>query len=202
MTFMELAMFKDIPSLALLSISMVSNTVFAVTTAAGGVISFSGAISDTTCTINGGNSADFTVLLDPISISDAGTIANTVIQKNQKQFLLTFSDCTIIPTPATNLKIHFYSSSNISPSGLYLVNDTVNENDPTKAMNVGFSLSQVATPTVALSLNAALDTGFSGDLTGGSKDTLTLIASYYKTNTAAAKAGPLHSNVIYTVSYL
>lgn len=195
-------MFKDIPSLALLSISMVSNTVFAVTTAAGGVISFSGAISDTTCTINGGNSADFTVLLDPISISDAGTIANTVIQKNQKQFLLTFSDCTIIPTPATNLKIHFYSSSNISPSGLYLVNDTVNESDPTKAMNVGFSLSQVATPTVALSLNAALDTGFSGDLTGGSNDTLTLIASYYKTNTAAAKAGPLHSNVIYTVSYL
>ncbi|MCW2255336.1 type 1 fimbria pilin [Providencia alcalifaciens] len=37
---------------------------------------------------------------------------------------------------------------------------------------------------------------------GGNNEVLTLIASYYKTNTADAKAGLLHSNVIYTVSYL
>lgn len=41
--------------------------------AAGGVINFSGAITDTTCTINGGKSADFTVALNPITVEDAGT---------------------------------------------------------------------------------------------------------------------------------
>ncbi|HHQ4053869.1 TPA: fimbrial protein, partial [Citrobacter freundii] len=57
---------------------------------AGGVINFSGAITDTTCTINGGKSADFTVALSPITITEAG---NTVglINKNKKSFSMTFS---------------------------------------------------------------------------------------------------------------
>lgn len=201
MAFMELAMFKCILSFFLLFVYTVLNSALAVT-AGGGSISFNGAISDTTCTINGGNSASFTILLDPISISDAGTNANTVIQKNQKQFSLTFSDCAVVPSSGANLKISFAPSSNISSSGLYLVNDTVNENDPTKAINVGFSLSKVTTPTVAIPLNSPFDTGLRGNLMGSNNEVLTLIASYYKTNTAAAKAGLLHSNVIYTVSYL
>ncbi|EKT64658.1 fimbrial protein [Providencia burhodogranariea] len=194
-------MFKYIFLFFILSIPILLNSVLAVT-AGGGSISFNGAISDTTCTINGGNSANFTILLDPISISDAGTNANTVIQKNQKQFSFTFSDCAIMPTSGTNLKISFSPSSNISSSGLYLVNDTVNENDPTKAINVGFSLSKVATPTIAIQLKTPFDTELRGSLVDGNNETLTLIASYYKTNNARAKAGVLHSNVIYTVTYL
>lgn len=77
---------------ALVSAAFFSGSASAVT-AAGGIINITGAISDTTCTINGGNSADFAVLLDPITVTDAGVTANTVITKNQKAFTMTFSDC-------------------------------------------------------------------------------------------------------------
>ncbi len=104
--------------------------------------------------------------------------------------------------PVSNLKLHFYSSSNISPSGLYLVNTSVNENDASVAKNVGFSLSKTSTPTT-IPLNVAFDTNLTGADTGGATGaTLNLIASYYKTNATAAKVGLLQSNVIYTVSYL
>ncbi len=199
---MGLTMSRYILRLSLLSLTVISGSALAITNSAGGVISLSGAISDTTCTINGGNSADFTVVLDPITITDAGTTANSVITKNQKQFSLTFSDCAPAGLPASNLKVHFYSSSNISSSGLYLVNTSVNENDTTVAKNVGFSLSKTATPTVAIPLNTVFDTGLAGNLAAPNSETLNLIASYYKTNTAAAKVGLLQSNVIYTVSYL
>lgn len=197
-------MFKNKLSLSLLSVAIFSTSAFAVTNSAGGIISFYGAISDTTCTINGGNSADFTVLLDPITVSDAGIVANTVISKSQKDFTLRFSDCTtsVLPLPTGNLKIHFSSANSISANGLYLVNDTVNENDSAVAKNVGFSLSTPAAPTTAISLNSTYDTGFAGNKVSPDSDTVRFIASYYKTNTAAAKTGPVHSNVIYTVSYL
>ncbi|MFY3770165.1 putative fimbrial-like protein YadN [Providencia manganoxydans] len=198
-------MFKYILPLSLLSVSMVSGSALSATLAAGGIINISGAISDTTCTINGGNSNDMTILLDPITVADAGTTANTVITKNQKPFSLTFSNCAPAPTPLTNtLKIHFSGSPNISSSGLYLVNDTVNENDPAVAKNVGFSLSNASSTTTAIQLNNTLDTLLTGTDTSGSGSggSYTFVASYYKTNASAAKAGSLHSNVIYTVSYL
>ncbi|MEQ4673920.1 fimbrial protein [Providencia vermicola] len=196
-------MSRYILPLSLLSLSIISSSALAVTNSAGGILSISGAISDTTCTINGGNSADMTVVLDPITITDAGTAANTVIQKNQKQFSLTFSDCAPAGVPVSNLKLHFYSSSNISANGLYLTNTSVNENDATVAKNVGFSLSKTTTPTVAIPLNTTFDTGLLGADTGSATGaTLNLIASYYKTNATAAKVGLLQSNVIYTVSYL
>ncbi len=200
---MGLTMSRYILPLSLLSLSIISSSALAVTNSAGGILSISGAISDTTCTINGGNSADMTVVLDPITITDAGTAANTVIQKNQKQFSLTFSDCAPAGVPVSNLKLHFYSSSNISANGLYLTNTSVNENDATVAKNVGFSLSKTTTPTVAIPLNTTFDTGLLGADTGSATGaTLNLIASYYKTNATAAKVGLLQSNVIYTVSYL
>lgn len=200
---MGLTMSKYIIPLSLFSLSIISSSSIAITTSAGGILSLSGAISDTTCTINGGNSADMTVVLDPITVTDAGTAANTVIQKNQKQFSLTFSDCAPAGIPVSNLKLHFYSSSNISANGLYLSNTSANENDASVAKNVGFSLSKTTTPTVAIPLNVSFDTNLTGADTGGATGaTLNLIASYYKTNTSAAKVGLLQSNVIYTVSYL
>lgn len=200
---MGLIMSRYILPLSLLSLSVISGSALAVTNSAGGIISISGAISDTTCTINGGNSADMTVVLDPITVTDAGTTAATVISKNQKQFSLTFSDCAPAGVPVSNLKLHFYSSSNISASGLYLVNTSVNENDASVAKNVGFSLSKTSSPTTAIPLNVVFDTNLTGADTGGATGaTLNLIASYYKTNATAAKVGLLQSNVIYTVSYL
>lgn len=201
---MGLIMSRYILPLSLLSLSVISGSAIAATNSPGGIISISGAISDTTCTINGSNSADMSIALDPIVPADAGTTANTVITKNQKTFALTFSNCAQVGggSPSGTLKLHF-SSSNISPSGLYLVNTTANENDPSVARNVGFSLSQTASPTTAIPLNATFDTTLTAaNTTGTTAATLNLIASYYKTNTTAAQVGALQSNVIYTVSYL
>ncbi|TCT29706.1 hypothetical protein EC835_11163, partial [Providencia alcalifaciens] len=78
---MGLIMPRHILSLSILSLSVLSGSVIAATNSPGGIISFSGAISDTTCTINGNNSADMSIALDPIISSDAGTTASTVITK-------------------------------------------------------------------------------------------------------------------------
>ncbi|MFS1563303.1 MAG: hypothetical protein ACL7AX_06635 [Candidatus Arsenophonus phytopathogenicus] len=77
-------MFKKILPLLLLSATLFSSNILAATNSAGGIISVVGAISDTTCKINGGESANFTVLLDPISVSDAETAAFTVVQKKSE----------------------------------------------------------------------------------------------------------------------
>ncbi|VEB63558.1 Uncharacterised protein [Providencia rustigianii] len=83
------------------------------------------------------------------------------------------------------------------------MNTTANENDPSVARNVGFSLSQTTTPTVAIPLNSTFDTQLTAaNTTSAAGSTLSLIASYYKTNATAAQVGALQSNVIYTVSYL
>jgi len=192
-------MIKNKYVLTLLSLAVVSFPSLAVTNSEGGTLSFTGAISDTTCTINGGGSSSLTIALNPITVNDAGTAANTVIAKNQKTFDLTFSDCAPATVPASNLKIYF-SSANISSSGLYLVNTSVNEADTAVAKNVGFSLSTTQARTTPLQLNNGLDTGISG--ASPTAQTYSLVASYYKTAAAAAKAGAIQSSVIYTISYL
>lgn len=169
---------------------------------AGGVINFSGAITDTTCTINGGKSADFTVALSPITITEAG---NTVglINKNKKSFSMTFSDCT--PAVSTSgihfLKINFFSADNISTDGKYLSNNSVNENDPSVARNVGFSLVEPGA-TAPIILNQPYTTSITEAAKLSDEETLTLDVYYYKTNTTAATVGALSSNVTYTISYL
>lgn len=192
-------MVKNKYVLTLLSLAVVSFPSFADTNSEGGILNFSGSISDTTCTINGGDSSTLTIVLNPITVTDAGTAANTVITKNQKVFDLTFSDCAPASANASNLKIYF-SSANISNSGFYLTNTIVDETDPAVANNVGFSLSETGSRTTPIQLNNGLDTGFVGD--GTTAETLSLVASYYKTAVAAAKAGAIASNVVYTVSYL
>lgn len=78
-------MFKSIMTVSLLATAIASTSAVAADNSAGGVINFTGAISDTTCTINGGKSADFTVALSPISVKDAG---NTVGLINKNKNLL------------------------------------------------------------------------------------------------------------------
>lgn len=194
-------MIKNKYLLTLLSLAVVPFTSLAATNSTGGELIFNGSISDTTCTINGADSGSetLTIILNPITIADAGNVANTVITKNQKTFDLTFSNCTSVLNPTSNLKIYF-NSAYISNNGLYLVNTEVTGNDAAEDMNVGFSISRTQTPTTAIQLNDALDTGFTG--AGTPASTLSLVASYYKTSVDDAKPGRLVSSVMYTVSYL
>lgn len=198
---MGFIMIKQGISLAVLAAALTSVGATAADNSAGGVISFSGAVTDTTCTINGGKSADFTVALSPISVTDAGTVVGP-ITKNKKSFSLTFSGCTpAAGTAGTPLKIYFSSANNISTDGKYLLNSSVNESDAAVAKNVGFSLAEPGSST-PIPLNVHYVTKIKGDKTAPDAETLTLDAYYYKTNALEAKVGELSSNVTYTISYL
>lgn len=82
------------------------------------------------------------------------------------------------------------------------MNDTVDENNPNVAKNVGFSLSTLSATTTAIPLNTHFDTGVKGDKTAPQADELTFIVSYYKTLAEPAKAGPSHSNLIYAILFV
>src|SRR5690606_39342823 len=96
---MEFIMFKSIMTVSLLAAAIASTSAVAADNSAGGIINFTGAITDTTCTINGGKSADFTVALSPISVKDAGTTVG-LINRNKKSIALTFS--CFSPAAGTN----------------------------------------------------------------------------------------------------
>ncbi|HIH6747508.1 TPA: fimbrial protein [Enterobacter hormaechei] len=194
-------MFKSIMTVSLLAAAIASTSAVAADNSAGGIINFTGAITDTTCTINGGKSADFTVALSPISVNDAG---NTVglITKNKKSIALTFSGCSPAAEKAgTPLQVYFSSADNISTDGKYLVNNSVNENDASVARNVGFALVEPGSST-PITLNQPYLTNIMGTATAPDSETLTLDVYYYKTNAADATVGALSSNVTYTISYL
>ncbi|WP_276852674.1 fimbrial protein [Enterobacter oligotrophicus] len=194
-------MFKSIMTVSLLAAAMASTSAVAADNSAGGVINFNGAITDTTCTINGGKSADFTVALSPISVKDAGTTVG-LITKNKKSIALTFSGCSpAAGTTGTPLKVYFSSADNISTDGKYLLNNSVNESDTSVARNVGFALVKPGAST-PIALNQAYTTDIMGTATAPDSETLTLDVYYYKTNATAATVGELSSNVTYTISYL
>ncbi|ELZ5055827.1 type 1 fimbrial protein [Enterobacter hormaechei] len=187
-------MFKSIMTVSLLAAAIASTSAVAADNSAGGIINFTGAITDTTCTINGGKSADFTVALSPISVKDAGTTVG-LITKNKKSIALTFSGCSpAAETTGTPLKVYFSSADNISTDGKYLLNNSV-------ARNVGFALVEPGSST-PITLNQPYTTDIMGTATAPDSETLTLDVYYYKTNAAAATVGELSSNVTYTISYL
>lgn len=194
-------MFKKIMTVSVLATAVASTHVMAADTTAGGVINFTGAVTDTTCTINGGKSADLTVALSPISVTDAGTTVG-LITKNKTTVALTFSGCSLASAPEdSKLKVYFSSADHISTDGKYLVNNSVNENDASVARNVGFALAKPGTNT-PIPLDQPYATTLKGDKTAPDSETLQLDVYYYKTNTSAATVGTLSSNVTYTVSYL
>ena len=194
-------MFKSIMTVSMLAAAIASTSAVAADNSAGGVINFTGAITDTTCTINGGKSADFTVALSPISVKDAGTAVG-LITKNKKSIALTFSGCSpAADTTGTPLKVYFSSADNISTDGKYLLNNSVNESDASVARNVGFALVEPGSST-PISLNQPYTTDIMGTAKAPDSETLTLDVYYYKTNATAATVGDLSSNVTYTISYL
>jgi len=199
-------MIKHVFSLSLLAATTLVSTNALADISSGGTITFSGAITDTTCTINGNKSASFSVLLDPITVTDAG-ITVGLINKNKKPFALTLTDCTTTGTGGgTVLKMYFSSANNISTDGKYLVNNTTNETDTSStslARNVGFALTTNG-GTTPIPFNVPYTTAATGvaPTTGPDTSTVNFDAHYYKPNILPARVGSLSSNVIYTISYL
>ncbi|EAS5177809.1 type 1 fimbrial protein [Salmonella enterica] len=181
------------------ALSIVSFNIGAATDVSGGTITFTGQVTDTTCTINGGNSADLTVALNPIAVSDA--LKTGLIEKNRKQFSLNFTGCTSASLGKENgdgnkstLNL-ILSSDSISNDGLYL-NNTQLRTDGTKK-NVGIALSTLANSQTPLNLHTTLGTNVEGD-----SATIDLYANYYKVGSDVADTGGVNTMLTYTVAYL
>ncbi|MCC8376529.1 hypothetical protein CKY10_19455 [Photorhabdus sp. HUG-39] len=169
--------------------------------AAGGILHFSGAVTDATCTINSGASANLSIILEPISVTQAGQ-KEGLIDYGKKAFSLEFSNCqskAVGFDPATSmLKIQFSSSHTISNDAKYLVNQELNANG--KPKNVGIAIVKHTEENNPIMLNKAFDTGIKGSET--TPEIVDFYAKYYKVGTDAAEPGKVVTMVTYHVTYL
>lgn len=168
---------------------------------AGGTLNFSGSITDATCTINGGNSSSMSIVLDPISVTQAGTTEG-LLNDGKKAFSLDFSNCQSVAEgfdPSTSLlKLQFSSANTISNDGKYLINQERNSQGNPK--NVGVAIVTQSAESTPIPLNKIFNTNIKG--TGTTPEALNLYAKYYKVGTAAAEAGQVTTMVTYNVTYL
>ncbi|NHB94113.1 fimbrial protein [Photorhabdus cinerea] len=178
-----------------------TSSAIAAENAAGGTLHFSGAVTDATCTINGGVSANLSIILDPISVSQASQ-KEGLLDSSKKAFSLEFSNCqskAVGFDPATPmLKIQFSSANTISNDGKYLVNEEVNADG--KPKNVGIAIVKHSEENTPIILNKAFDTGIKGS--GAVPETVDFYAKYYKVGTAEADPGKVVTRVTYHVTYL
>lgn len=186
------------------SLSTISFISTASTNVSGGIINFTGAVTDSTCTINGNNPASLSVALNPITTEQAGT-SEGLIDAQKKAFSLDFSNCSSAKTPgvgetraAPTLKIQFSSSNTISNDGKYLINQESDANG--KPRNVGIAIVLQNSETQPIMLNQTLDTKLAGNTS--KPETLNFYAKYYKADTQPAEAGTVRTMVTYSVSYL
>ncbi|MBD8162260.1 fimbrial protein [Erwinia persicina] len=192
---------------AILPVALFSSMSHATTSVSGGTINFSGAVTDATCTINGNNSANLSVALNPISTEQAGT-AEGLIDVGKKAFSLDFSNCSSAnivkaadgktPVATPSLQMQFSSPNTISNDGKYLINQ---ENNPQgNPRNVGIAIVLQKTETQPIMLNQMLDTKLAG--TSATPDTINFYAKYYKVGTQPAEAGVVRTMVTYNITYL
>lgn len=199
------ALFKR--SLLTITISLfVASTAQAATTVAagGGTITFSGAVTDTTCDITTNGGGDFTVNLTPITKTQAGSVVG-IIADNAQDFTINVSGCDgydNASATAQSLDITF-SGSNLSSDEAYL------ENATGTAGGVGITLTKDGTAANKVDLNKALATGLSttestsgsGIFDTGAAGPIVFYANYYNYGGASISTGSVITTATYTFSY-
>ncbi|CAQ85945.1 MULTISPECIES: fimbrial protein [Photorhabdus] len=178
-----------------------TSSAVAADSVSGGTLHFTGAVTDATCTINGGVSANLSIILEPISITQAGQ-KEGLIDTGKKAFSLEFSNCQSKATgfdPATSmLKIQFSSANSISNDGKYLVNEDLKADGQPK--NVGIAIVKHKDESTPIMLNKAFDTGIKGS--SKEREVIDFYAKYYKVGTTEADPGKVVTRVTYHVTYL
>lgn len=168
--------------------------------ATGGIISFNGAVSDTTCNVTTNNGADFTVNVSPIAKSDLGTTVG-VVSASATPFTLNVSDCTgfdATSTAAQSLEITF-SGSNVSDDMTYL------KNESGTAQGVGIAIT--ADGASAVKLGTAMGTGLTTTQSGntvydtGAAGAINLYANYYNYGGVSASTGSVVTTATYSFNY-
>lgn len=185
-------------SIALLSIANASAAT--ANSVAGGTITFSGSVSDTTCNVTTNNGGDFTVNLAPVTTTDIGETIG-VVSHGATQFSMSVAGCTgytSTSTTAQALKISF-TGSNVSNDNKYLKNAT--------GTSSGVGIAITSDGTTAVDLNKAINTGLSTSSSDGKvfdtgpQGNVTFYANYYNYGGASASTGTVVTSVTYTFSY-
>lgn len=166
----------------------------------GGTITFSGAVSDTTCDITTNGGSDFTVNIDPVTRSNIGD-APGVVSAGSKAFTINVASCSgfdATSTAAQTLNITF-SGAGISDDMRYLKNETGTAegvgiaitSDGATLVNMNEAIGTGLTTTK--SADSAFDTPAAGDIT--------FYANYYNYGGKNASTGSVVTTATYTLSY-
>ncbi|KLN95742.1 fimbrial protein [Moellerella wisconsensis] len=174
--------------------------VLAADKASGGVINFQGMITDTTCTINGGNSNDLTIALAPITVEQAKS--QGLIEDGKEAFSLEFSNCSFSNSESLDagskaLNINF-SSNKIDSTGQFLQSNEKDANGNVKNIGIAIVKQGESNP---INLHKAFAVS---DITASTKGVtpVRFYAQYYKPSAAAADAGKITTMVTYSLSYM
>lgn len=161
--------------------------------AADGTITFSGVVTDTTCSINGtasGTQADLAVTLPSVSagaLATAGAVAGTT---NATDIRLVLSGCT---GAATKAIANFENGMTVDQSTGFLANQGGN------AKNVEVQLLNAEMQSINILTGANNDISTDGVAIVDKTATLQYYARYYALD--AAEAGTVNTSVQYTVQY-
>ncbi|EIF35486.1 P pilus assembly protein, pilin FimA [Burkholderia sp. Ch1-1] len=161
--------------------------------AADGTISFTGTVTDSTCSINGnasGTPADKSVTLAPVSsgsLASAGAVAGT---SNPTDLQLNLTGCS---GTATKAIARFENGPSVDQSNGYL------SNMGGTAQNVEVRLLNAQMQPINVATGANNDIATNAATITGDKATLQYFAQYYATGVAAP--GTVSSSVQYTMEY-
>lgn len=190
---------KLLSTLVLIGSTAISQ-VAAAATNGDGTITFNGAVSAQTCTINGNGTGakNFTVTLPTVSSSTLATSGQTA---GRTSFSIALTNCT----PATG-NVHTYfepgTTTDIQTGNLILDSSNTSNAAGTVpknvATNVEISLLNSDTSPIKAGAADASQNSKPVPITGGSA-TLNYYAQYIATG--AATAGTANSSVMYTISY-
>ncbi|EKT60921.1 fimbrial protein [Providencia sneebia] len=159
----------------------------------GGVIQFTGAVTDTTCTVNGGNPNNMTVALAPIT-AEIASDGNSLIDEGKAPFSIELSNCAASTTAGSKLNIRF-TSDKIDNTGKYLINSDASS---AKAGNIGIAIVKKG-DTTPLDLRGKTATTIADDK---STETVNFFAHYYRPATGPVTPGNVAAMVTYSLSYL
>jgi major type 1 subunit fimbrin (pilin) len=163
--------------------------------AADGTITFTGTITDTTCSINGassGNPADVAVTLPPVptgALASAGATAGTT---NGGAIQMQLTGCS---GTATKAVARFENGPTVDQSNGYLANQAT----ITPAKNVEIRLLNASMQPINILTGANNDLSANGAPVAGGNATLNYFAQYYATG--KAQAGAVNSSIQYTMQY-
>lgn len=186
--------------LLIFSLTVITSIVNVAHAASKGTITFSGKLSDQTCSVvvNGGTSATGTVKLPTMQINLLGTLNATA---GKTSFDLNLSGCKA-STTAFGITAYFPNNSYIDTTTKTLINQ---ETGTTAATNVNLELYQVnGTTETKVPLGAAIsDTSYKYTTVAVNATTATMkYAVQYKNITGvAATAGLVKGIALYELAY-